>query len=535
MKRLNLLLNLIIVITLLLVACGTSSETAEPDVATNSEYDSGSKLIFVRGAEADTFDVHKSGRITGICEYFGASLIAKDPETGEYVPYLAESWTVAEDGLSYEFKLREDVLFHDGTPLTAHDYAWSFNRAKDPATKSPTAGPSLKGLAIAEAVDDYTLRFKMAWPNSALMNTLTDACYHQPLSQAYVEEMGDEYGQHPIGVGPFKFKEWIIDERTVLERNPAFTWGPEFTRGTPPQIEILEFRIIPEYATQLAGLENREIDYVSLETKDVERIESLGQFQIISGMNTGSGTHIVMNTTRPPFDDVRVRRAFNHAVNREPLIKIVTLGTADPLYGMMTPATLGYWSGVEELGYSYNPDEALALLAEAGYILGDDGWLEKDGQPLVLDMKVSSYYAKEAEILQQQFKDLGIQIKLQQLEMGVLFETLASYDFDLSVESLSWPDFGIAFPLLHSNMVGIWNRAGVSNLDDMIGNMTAAPSWEQAVDAAELLQKEVIEQAYYVPLFADKYHIALSNRVKGTAFLEATKVLYLFDAYIEGP
>ena len=508
----------------------TATPEPEPELAV------GGTLVFAQGYEVDTLDVHKSGQVYFVGSYLGASLMSRDPETGEYIPYLAESWEVAEDGMEYVFHLRQDVKFHDGTPLTAHDYAWTFNRAKDPKTQSPTAGPSLTGLAIAEAVDDHTLRFKMAWPNAALMDTLATPCYYQPLSQAYVEKMGDDYGRHPLGVGPFKFKEWITGEKIVLERNPDFAWGPEFTRGGPSYIEALEFRTIPEYSTQLAGLETGELDYVGLEIKDLEHIQNADQFQIFPVMSKGGGFQLAMNTTRPPLDDVRVRRAFNYAVSKEPIIQVATLGHALPLYGPLTPATLGYWPGAEDMGYRFDLEKAKSLLAEAGYTPGEGGWLEKDGQRLTVDLKAASNWAQDikvAEILMEQFKALGVEVNLEQLEEGVLFDVLAGGDYSMSLESdLDWDNFGILFAMFHSSMVGSWNRVRVTDMDEMVGDMTTAANPQALEEASIALQKRVIEQAYYVPLYAATDYYALNNRVQG-ALPGARWDLYLFDAYIE--
>jgi peptide/nickel transport system substrate-binding protein len=516
--------------TAVVVAEPTATATSEPKVVPAV----GGTLVQAAGFEVDTLDVHKSGRLWGICQYFGASLIAKDPQSGEYLPYLAERWTVAEDGMRYEFKLRQDVKFHNGAPLTAQDYAWTLMRAKDPKTQSPTAGPSLTGLAIAEAADDYTLVLRMAWPNSALMDTLSGPCYHQPLSQAYVEEMGDEYGRHPIGVGPFRFKEWVTGEKVVLERNPDYTWGPEWTHGGPPYIETIEFRTLPEYATQIAGLEAGEIDRGDPQNKDVERLRNSGQFQIFSGLSKGSGTHVAMNASKPPFDDQRVRQALNYAIEKTVFIKIVELGYAEPLYGPLTPATAGYWAGSESFGYHYDLDKARSLMAEAGWTDTDgDGVLDKGGAPLALDLKVGSYAAKSAEILQEQLKALGAAATIQQLEPGVLYEVVGKGEFDLTIDTLGWENFGILFAMLHSSMVGAWNRARVTDLDKMIGAMSAAPNWDQAMQAAEELQRVIIERAYYVPLYASKWHIALSNRIQGALYSDVTQLLYLQDAYIE--
>lgn len=496
----------------------------------------GGKLVYALTNEPDTLDVHKSGMLFIPCQLFGASLLARHPETGEIVPYLAESWTKAENGMSYEFKLRKDAKFHDGTPLTAQDYAYTFMRAIDPATKSPTAGQTLFGLKSAEAVDDYTLRLNMAMPNSVLVNSLTNTCYLQPLPKAAVEKMGDQFGRSPIGAGPYKVKEWVTGQRIVLERNPDYTWGPAFTHGGAPYIETIEFRIIPEYATQLAGFESGEIDFIVPELKDLKRLEEAGTYRLIKTGIAGSGVHLEMNATRPPFDDLRLRQAINYAVDRKGIAQAVTAGRAEPLYGPLTPATLGYWPGVEYIGYSYDVEKATALLTEAGYAPNASGIMENGGKPLALTLLFSMQHAKVAEILQQQLKAVGMDVKLQQLEYGVLFQTLSGGDFDLGIDQLGWPDAGVLFVMFHSSTIGGWNRARVKDLDPMVGAMVVATTQEGFDKTSGDLQRKIVEEALTAPLYAPVEYAALSQRIQGPFYSPVNRWLYLWDAYIEtGP
>ncbi|MFZ5918220.1 MAG: ABC transporter substrate-binding protein [Chloroflexota bacterium] len=494
----------------------------------------GGTLVYGLAEEPDTLDVHKSGRLFIPCQFFGAGLIARHPNTGELVPYLAESWTVGPGGMSYEFKLREDVTFHDGTPLTAQDYAYTFNRAIDPETKSPTAGQTLVGLAGAEAVDDRTLVLTMGMPNSVLLDSMANTCYLQPIPQAAVEEMGDDFGRNPIGVGPFKFKEWVTGEKIVLERNPDFAWGPGFTQGGAPMIETLEFRIIPEYATRLAGLESGELDFINLQAKDVERITGSGLWQMLSVGRSGAGVRLEMNTSRAPFDDLRVRQAFSYAVNRPVLVQVVESGQAVPSYGPITPATVGYWPGVEYLGYPYDLAKARALMAEAGYTEGSDGMLEKDGQPLTVGLTVDPSMVKVGEILKEQFEQLGVQVELQQLEPGVFYETTSvNGDFDLAVTVLGWPNYGIMFVMFHSSNIGGWNISRVNTLDNAVIAMVIANGAEAIEKAVTELQRLAVENAYGSGLYGPLENYALSKKVQGAVYVPAQGWLYLWDAYIE--
>ncbi len=497
----------------------------------------GGKLVYVLSADPRTLDPHKSSLLVEdtVLRYVGASLVAKDPLTNEMIPYLAESWTVSEDGLTYEFKLRKDVKFHDGTPFTAHEYAWTLNRAKDPLTQATAIAAMLTGVVSAEAVDDYTLQLKMAWPNYPLLENAALVFYFQPLSPAYVEEMGEDYGRHPIGVGPFKFKEWQTGEKIVLERNPDFAWGPAHTRGGAPYIETIEFRIIPEYATTLAGLESGEIDYAEMQSKDVDRIKDTEQFQILGSLLQGISPFVTLNTSQPPFDDILVRQAFNLAVNRDALVQVVMHGHAIPHYGPITPSVPGYWPGTEYIGYHYNLDKAKSLMEEAGYSFNDDGMLEKDGQALALVLKTTPGSSKVAEILQEQFRALGVEIQIEQLEVGILREEYSSGNYTLGMRGLVHPDISLLFAMFHSSMIGAWNSSFVNEaqVDQFISDMLYTAEDKMHKEAAIALQRHVVEQAYIVPLYTPMTNRALSNEIQSAVFAPVTGILELYDAYIE--
>lgn len=495
----------------------------------------GGSLVIAYSGEPDSLDVHRSSAVSPIMKHVGASLIAKDPATGDFVPYLATEWSVSQDGLTYEFKLRDDVKFHDGTPLTAQDYAWTLNRAVQQQPMS-TAGGSLQNFKSAEAVDDYTLRINMAMPNSALLDTLALSTWHQPLSQAYVEKMGDGYGRAPMGVGPYRFKEWVTGEKIVLERNPDFTWGPAFTHGGPAYIETIEFRMLPEYATQMAGLEAGEVDFMALETKDAQRLRDAGSVTIFDTTEKGGGTLLLMNTAKPPFDDVKVRQAINQAIDRDVLVQVIGLGESSPSYGPITPATVGYWPGVEEIGYKFDLEAAKGLMAEAGYTANADGVLEKDGQPLAVTLQTFPVpdWIKAAEIVQQQLKALGVETEIQQQEPGVAVANLTSGNYQLGLTTPGWPDYGLLFAMYHPATLGAFNYSQVNDpeLSPLLEMMSGAPVREVVMQAAADAQKRIVEQAYIAPLYASRLFYALQPDVKDALFSEVEDIL-LYDAYIE--
>jgi len=549
------LMSVILILALLLAACapsgaeqaaageeGASEEAAAPagDETTTGEPAVGGNLVIRLAAEPDTFDpqIQTGGRIFAVIQNVGASLVAKDPDSGEYVPYLAESWDISDDGLTWEFKLREDVKFHNGDPMTAEDYVYTINRALDPATQSPATATIFRGVESVEAPDEYTLRINMAQPNFPLLENLTDPVFTLPLSPRQIEEEGADFGQAPVSIGPFKFKEWISGEKVVLERNPDFVWGPGFTNGVPPYIETLEFRFIPEYSTALAGLEAGEIDFLVLDPKDVKRVEADEEYRVFSSLLAGADPMIHLNVSKPPFDDVKVRQAFNMAVDRDLILKVVGLDKGVVQQGPISSSVHGYWPGVEEIGYDYDVEAARALLEEAGYTLNDDGIYEKDGEPLSLTLKVvatKAHHTRLAQFLQEQLKDLGVEITIEELDEGIMASQLAPGDYTMAIDDWFWPDSSLMFGLYHSAMLGALNQSQVndSDLDAILGAMMFATSAEDNAAAAQAAQQYIVEQAYIIPFYTRANYAALSSKVNGAVYSPILGDLLLYDAYIE--
>jgi peptide/nickel transport system substrate-binding protein len=551
MKRLQIFISLL-VIALFLIACGgaTTVEDAPPVVEEPAagvvEAEKvpavGGTLVIAQTVEPNTLDPHLSTTLSGefVMHLIGATLVTMDAE-GNVVPYLAESWEVSDDGLVWDFKLREDVKFHDGTPLTAQDYAWTLQRALAPETNAPFVGDLIGGDAIAsiEAVDDYTLRITYYAPYSFFLESLTNGGYTQPLLQSDVEKQGEEFGRHPLGVGPYKLKEWVVGEQIVLERNPDYTWGPEFTHGGAPYFDTIVIRYIPEYATILAGLESGEIDYASISPKDLERIKNTDNFQIFESVTAGFNPFVGLNVSKPPFDDIRVRQAFNLAVDKETLIKVVTFGSAVAQGGPASSTMQGYWSGAEDIAYPFDLAQAKSLMEAAGYTYNADGMLEKDGELLKLTL-ISQRGSRLSEVLQEQFRALGVDLDIETLEPGLWWERVGSGDYNLTIQGWTHINTSLLLVLFHSDWVGVMNFSFVQDaeLDDMLMQMYLAPDDATRDKWAIASQKHIIEQAYSIPLYAPTTFIAVNKRIKGIVFSPTTTLtagatqVYLDDAYI---
>jgi peptide/nickel transport system substrate-binding protein len=555
MKRPNRIITLLVAVSVLLAACTSAATptattapeathapptpTPVPPTPTPFGPQVGGKYVIAVAGDPTTMDTHKSfgGSQNWVWWNIGASLIIQDPDTGELVPYLAESWKVAEDGLSYEFTLRKDVKFHDGAPLTAEDYVFTFQRLLDPETKAGTAGLNMTGAAGVELVDDYTFRITMAMPNAVFEQALTNIVFFTPYPKAYFEKVGEEgFAKHPISVGPFKFKEYVTGDKIVLERNPDFAWGPAFAHDGAPYLETIELRIVAEQATTVAGLESGDIDEASiLNFTDVDRIEQSGQFTVYQYLYKGSGAEIDFNNSQPPFDDERVRQAFAYAVDKEAILKVVLAGRGEVQYGPISSSTMGYAPEVESASYPHDLDKAKARLEEAGYTYGADGMAQKDGQPFTLEMLAiaNTNGGKTAQVLQQQLKALGVDVTISELERGIHEQRVTSGDYNIAVVDFGWDNYSVLWAFYNSRTIGAlnWTRTNDPDLDNFLNGMvfTADPNVIEGARVAA--QVRIVEKAYSVPLYTPYRYYAVSNRIEGEVFMSRYTYIWLADAY----
>ena len=291
-------------------------------------------------------------------EHIYDRLLDRDPKTLRPKPMLATGWRIVND-TTWEFTLRQGVKFHNGEPFTAQSVKATIDYALDPASKSHFASAAYWGLVKeVQVVDDYTVRFvtKQPWPNLVDSASLTNSLI---MPAKALRELGPQkLAQQPIGTGPFKFVEWKRDERLVLERNPDYWQGPA-------DVARVTFRFIPEFSARMAALLSGEIDIMKdVPPHVVEAVERSGRAKLRATVSSRINYLALVNLKPGPMQDVRVRRALNHAVNVEELITQVLKGRATRMCGPLAPANVDY---APAECYKHDPQRAVALLKEAGF------------------------------------------------------------------------------------------------------------------------------------------------------------------------
>lgn len=431
-----------------------------------------------------------------------------------YQPYLATSWEIAPDGKSVTFTLRNDVTFHDGTPLNAEAVVFTFNRFKEAKTSAAEGLASMTGV---EALDDYTVRFSFAEPSAVFFSTLATP-YAGIVSPGAVEAAGDAFGQQPVGSGPFKFASWQQGTEIVLERNPDYRWSPS-TISNPgaPYLDQVVFKVIPDASTQLAALQAGEVDLIFVNSPtQISKLQADPDVQLVE-TQLNSLIYLGFNCARAPLDQVTVRQALAHAVNKDEILQAALGGIGQVAFAPMAPTLPGFDPSLKQYELGYDPARASALLAEAGFTPGADGTLRKDGQPLTLTLLTFARAPNEdvATLLQSQFKAIGVNVAIQQFDTPTAAKAATEGQYDLLLWRYDRNDADVLNVNLHSSRIGSSNRFGYRNpqVDELLDQ--AARELDEATRASYYVeaQKLIMADAPWQPLYIPVDVMAISSKV----------------------
>ncbi|MFN0030100.1 MAG: ABC transporter substrate-binding protein [Acidimicrobiales bacterium] len=327
------------------------------------------------------------------------------------VPALAESWTPNADLSVWTFKLRPNVTFHDGEPWNADAAMFTLDRILNESSPqyypelNAQAGLAIGGVESARKVDDMTVEIATKGPWSHLPADLTTIFFGSPKA---IKELGNEgFGKNPVGTGPFKFKEFVQGQRLVMERNA------DYWRGAP-KLQTVILRPIPDPTARVAALRGGEVNWIEVPLPDdVASLESEG-FTV----HLNSYDHEwpwVLDTSKPPFDDKRVRQALNYAIDRDGLAESILQGTAAPLPQAAAEANFAFRK--ENDFYTYDPDKAKKLLADAGY---PDGFTFRLSFPTSGSGNMVPIPMNEA--LQSDLAKIGVKVELEPIEWAAMLQ-----------------------------------------------------------------------------------------------------------------
>lgn len=443
-------------------------------------------------------------------------------EKGKIEPALAEKWEISEDGKEYTFFLRKGVKFTDGTPFNAQAVVFSFERwTKDPAFGGINIAKLLEKM---EVIDEYTIKFVFKENYYPL---LTEFTYPRPvriMSPSSVEPAGDINGTFvkAIGTGRWKIDSYTKNQEAILASNNEHWSG----KGS---LEKIIFKIIPDAQTRIFAMKNGEIDLTGgvLSRVSLDSLHSIGEDSNISVLRGESTTSylMIMNDENKFLKDENIRKAINHAINKQTIVKNLMDEYGKPAKALFQDQ-VPYVTEENSKWYDFDMKKAEEYLAQSGYSQKNaEAYFEKDGEMIEFDLVFSDKEYTEwkvmAEYIQSSLKDLGIKVNLKKLETNAYYDALwDNRDFDLIIYrtySDSWNPHGFLLSLFRSgeNKKAIaWTDEGLDKLIDEV-IVSGEEDRQKKYDA---LYEYMYEKAMYVPLYFPEEIFLKSERVENLDF-----------------
>ena len=449
--------------------------------------------------DIDTLDPHNSTltaagmRLNGL---IFETLITKN-ENSEYEPCLATEWEWLSD-TELQFKLRQGVLFHDGTEMKASDVKFSIDRS------AATARHSARYSDLEKIIvnDDYTVTFVTSQPSAKLMDMLSEVLMGGGIiPEAHTLAVGDSISTDAVGTGPYKVQNWAAGEELVVEQFEDY-WGD------PGVSKTITFRVISEDTSRVIALENGEIDIAeTIPSTDITRIEDNPNLQLLSidGMVT---TYWGFNTSKAPFDDLRVRQALNYAIDRDSVAIAATNGEGGAEKSVLSKGMDGYYDGMT--GFPYDPEQAKALLADAGYA---------DGFTINIYVKsTDSNTQLAAQVLQSNLRDIGVTLNIESRESTALMDALAQGEHDTYILTASNPDVYNGLIFFYSQTPPrTGNRMFYNNpeFDALYENLLTELDSAKRIEILKEIQELLVEDCPWCPLYGQRFSIGALNGVSG--------------------
>ncbi|MFC3228397.1 ABC transporter substrate-binding protein [Marinibaculum pumilum] len=454
-------------------------------------------------------------------------LVRYRPGSLEIAPALAEAWTISDDGLTYTFTLRENVRFHDGTPVDAAAVVFTFERMLDPDHPHADTGPFplaffFDKLAAVDALDPRTVRFTLSEPFAPFLSNLA---YPTALivSPAAVRARGRDFGRHPVGSGPFRFADWQPNRRVMLEADPDYWDGP-------PGLDKVVFRPVTDTATRVAEMLSGGVDLmVEVPPDAVATFAADPDYRLYQA----AGPHLwflILNLREGPLADPRVRRAVNLAIDRQALVRDVLQGTAEVATGAV-PAAFAWAHDPDLPPWPHDPAAARRLLEEAGAVGAElTFYVTRGGSGMLSPVAM-------AAAIQADLAAIGLQVRIESFEWNAyLARVNAGLAGQADMAEMAWmtndPDT-LPFLALRSDAVpdqGGFNSGyyDSAEADRLIAAARRTADREERAALYRQLQRQLRKDMPWAPVASWKQNAVTTDRVEGFA-LEPSFLLRLKD------
>ena len=478
------------------------------------------QVLNLYGIDPLTLDPAVSGEAIsqGYIEQLFSGLLRLDAEL-EPAPDIAQRWEVSDDGRTYTFHLRNNVFFHDGRPVTAHDFKYSWERALNPATGSQTASIYLNDIVGAgkvlageseeisgiKVIGDYTLEVTIDEPKSYFLSKLTYVTAFV-VDRANVAE-GGEWWRRPNGTGPFRLEQWVENSLLVLARNELYNPLSSFLG-----VEQVVFHLwagVPMNMYEMGQIDVGQVNPAYIDKITDEAGPFYRELKVTPELNLA---YIGFNCQKPPFDDINVRRAFSQAIDKAKLASLVFKDTVRRADGILPPGMPGYDEGL--LGLDFDASRARELIAISGY--GDAANLP----PITITtLGLGGLISQELEAIIYQWRiNLGVEVKVRQLEPEVFLYNLLKEKDDMFY--MGW---GADYPhpqnflevLFASNSEYNWSEYSNPEVDALLEMASMEQDNELSLELYQQAEQRLVGDAACIPLWFGQSYILVKPYVKG--------------------
>lgn len=456
--------------------------------------------IYAIGTDLTSFDPQKlsdlaTKRILLVNVYDPLVRIDND---GELVPAMATDWHVSDDGLEYTFDIRQNVKWHNGDTLSLDDIVFSFQKAKN----EPTISDYVKLIKSVEKVSDTQIKMTLSKPYGPFLRTLSLVGL---VNKGVYDATGGNYGDDPVGTGPYFIDEYVTGSKTVLKKFDDY-WGE------PASIGTFEIRVITDRTTRALSIESGDVDVVlHLDPVDLANARNNKDLTVVEGPSLML-VYLGMNQKVEPFKDIKVRQAIARALNIEEINTAAFEGTAIPAKLPLTPYSFGYSDDYAWPGYDL--EAAKALMAESKYPNGFETRIATQAGPA----------ERMSEVIQANLSEIGITVKIDTLEFGTLLSQCTSGNFELMTMGHSDPigdsEYALGMIFSSENHGAAGNMGFYTNkeVDDCLARAKVSADQQERQRLYERVLELAIEDCPIVPLIFEPYDATARANVKGIEF-----------------
>jgi len=498
-----------VIILVFTTACSSQSSSDESSKASDKPAPARTdknKLVIGLDSDPPQMDPHLSTAAVDrqVFQSIFNTLVDVDKNLN-FVPELATSWKISDDGKTYTFKLRQGVVFHDGTPFNAEAVKFNFERMLDPKFGSPRLS-EINLIDNVKVIDDYTVEIHLKEPYSPFLSVLSDRA-GMMVSPTAVKKEGKDFSNHPVGTGPYKFVSHVKQGDLVVERFDKY-WGNK------PKIKTVVYKPFTDGNTRITNLISGNVDIVNqFDYKDIDRVKKASNVKMDVTESLGF-QGLQLNTKVAPFDNKKVRQAVNVAIDRQAIAKVVFHNGVTP---GNSPFPGSSWAHLDDFKVpKADVEKAKQLLQESGVT-----------QPsFTLKIASSPQTQQLAQMIQSMLQQVGFKVKIEMVEFGTLLEQTDNGDFQAATVGWSGrvdPD-GNAYAWFSTG--GTLNYMQYSNpkIDQLLKQARTISDQNQRKQLYDQVTKILWDDAPYIFLYYPKDYKAMKSDLNGFVHVPDTMI-----------